>query len=96
MKALLPAALTLLLAACATGTSRGAPVPVIPADATEAVRTESNGDVVTEYRVDGMVRVIKVQPPRGPAYYLYDRNGEIVSTRAGDDSPQVYFRLFEW
>ncbi|MGO1541319.1 MAG: DUF2782 domain-containing protein [Luteimonas sp.] len=97
MKALLPTALLMLLAACATGT--GAPdagMPAIPADATEAVRTEANGDVITEYRVGDQVRVVKVQPPRGPAYYLYDRDGQIISTRAGDDSPQTYFKLFEW
>ena len=97
MKALLPAALLLLLAACGTGADApGAPMPVIPADATEAVRTEANGDVITEYRVGGQVRVVKVQPPRGPAYYLYDRDGQVISTRAGDNSPQTYFKLFEW
>ena len=96
MKALLLAPL-LLLAACATGMDANpAGMPAIPADATEAVRTEANGDVITEYRVGGQVRVVKVQPPRGPAYYLYDRDGQIISTREGDDSPQTYFRLFEW
>lgn len=96
MKALLFVPL-LLLGACATqmgGTAVG--MPEIPADATEAVSTEANGDVITEYRVGGQVRVVKVQPPRGPAYYLYDRDGQIISTRAGDDSPQTYFKLFEW
>src|SRR5690606_19830162 len=74
MKALILAPL-LLLGACATqmgGTAAG--IPEIPADATQAVRTEANGDVITEYRVGGQIRVVKVQPPRGPAYYLYDRD----------------------
>ena len=97
MKALLPVALLMLLAACATDTGgTAAGMPPIPADATEAVRTEANGDVITEYRVGGQVRVVKVQPPRGPAYYLYDRDGQIISTREGDNPPQTYFRLFEW
>lgn len=96
MKALLPIALLMLLAACATDMGDAAGMPPIPADATEAVRTEANGDVITEYRVAGQVRVVKVQPPRGPAYYLYDRDGQIISTREGDNSPQTYFRLFEW
>lgn len=98
MKVLLPAVLLLLLAACGTGADAPAapPVPVIPADATESVRTEANGDVVTEYRVAGQIRVVKVQPARGPAYYLYDRDGQIISTRPGDDSPQTYFKLFDW
>lgn len=95
MKALLLVPL-LLLGACATDMGATAGMPDIPADATEAVRTEANGDVITEYRVDGQVRVVMVQPARGPAYYLYDREGQIISTREGDDSPQTYFRLFEW
>lgn len=96
MKALLIIPL-LLLGACATQVG-GAPAgfPGIPADATEAVRTEANGDVITEYRVAGQVRVVKVQPVRGPAYYLYDRDGQIVSTREGDNPPQTYFKLFDW
>lgn len=96
MKALLFVPL-LLLGACATEIG-GAPagMPEIPADATEAVRTEANGDVITEYRVDGQVRVVRVQPVRGPAYYLYDRDGQIVSTREGDNPPQTYFKLLEW
>lgn len=96
MKALLFVPL-LLLGACATqvgGTPAG--IPEIPADATETVRTAPNGDVITEYRVAGQVRVVRVQPPRGPAYYLYDRDGQIVSTREGDNPPQTYFRLFDW
>ena len=40
------------------------------------------------------LRVVKVQPKRGPAYYLQDRNGD---GRPDDDkvSP-VYFKLFGW
>lgn len=96
MKALLLVPL-LLLGACATQMGApGAGIPEIPADATEAVRTEANGDVITEYRVDGQVRVVMVQPPRGPAYYLYDRDGQIISSRDGDHPPQTYFKLFEW
>ncbi|MFZ7095242.1 DUF2782 domain-containing protein [Luteimonas dalianensis] len=96
MKALLLVPL-LLLGACATqmgGTAAG--MPEIPADATEAVRTEANGDVITEYRVGDQVRVVKVQPSRGPAYYLYSQDGRIVSTREGDNPPQTYFKLFDW
>ncbi|HIY70320.1 MAG TPA: DUF2782 domain-containing protein [Candidatus Luteimonas excrementigallinarum] len=90
-------ALVLSVAGCATGTGAGsAAIPEIPADATEAVRTAPNGDVITEYRVADQVRVVKVQPPRGPAYYLYSRDGQIISTQEGDNPPQTYFRLFEW
>ena len=97
MKALLPAALTLLLAACGTGgEAPGAPMPEAPADAVETVRTEPNGDVITEYRVGGQLRVVRVEPRRGPVFFLYDRNGQIISTRPGDNEPRTYFPLYEW
>ncbi len=91
---LLTLAMTLALAGCATtGSARGE--PEIPADAVAATRMQPNGDEITEYRVAGQLRVVKVQPRRGPAFYLYDRNGD---GRLDDDpnvSP-VYFKLFEW
>ena len=87
-------ALVTFLAGCATTTAaRGE--PEIPADAVAATRVQPNGDEITEYRVAGQLRVVKVQPRRGPAFYLYDRNGD---GRLDDDpnvSP-VYFKLFEW
>jgi len=97
MRTLHPALLLpLLLAVGACASMPEDPGFDIPAGAAEHTRTESNGDQITEYRVDGQVRVIRVQPPRGPAYYLYERNGAIVSTRPGDDPPQTYFKLFSW
>ena len=65
----------LLLGACATN---GMPADEIPADAVEATRIEANGDTVTEYRVDGRLRALKVVPSRGAPYYLFDRNGDGV------------------
>ncbi len=88
---LLPFALA--LAACATTPDAGID---LPSDAVENSRTEANGDVITEYRVAGQLRMVRVQPPRGPAYYLYERNGQLVSTKPGDDPPQTYFKLFSW
>ena len=70
--------------------------PAIPGDAVENTRTEANGDVITEYRVAGQLRMVRVQPSRGPAYYLYERNGQLLSTKAGDNPPQTYFKLFSW
>lgn len=94
----LPASALLLpllgLAACATTGSDTAGTD-IPPDATSAVRTMDNGDVVTEYRVAGQLRVLKVQPRRGPAYYLYDRNGDGRVDEERGTSP-IYFKLFEW
>ena len=83
----------LLLAACA---STGAGPDGIPAGAEEAVRTMPNGDVITEYRVAGQMRAVKVEPARGPTYYLYDRDGDGLVDKAGDNPPQTYYELFKW
>lgn len=91
------AGLLLAAAACATADPSLAGPPV-PAGAVEAVRTEPNGDVVTEYRVAGQLRMVRVQPNRGPTYYLIDRNGDgrlDASEGEGPVSP-VYFKLYEW
>jgi len=85
--------LALALAACATTAD---PAIDIPPDAVENTRTEANGDAITEYRVAGQLRMVRVQPSRGPAYYLYERNGQLLSTKAGDNPPQTYFKLFSW
>ncbi|MEN1941311.1 DUF2782 domain-containing protein [Luteimonas sp. MJ246] len=86
-------AASLMLGACATN---GMPADEIPADAVEATRTEANGDVVTEYRVDGRLRALKVVPSRGAPYYLFDRNGDGVVDSERDGVSPVYFKLFEW
>lgn len=88
--------LLLALAGCAT-TDPSLPSGVdIPPDAVENTRTEANGDVITEYRVNGDLRVVHVKPSRGPAYHLYVRDGRVLSTREGDNPPQTYFKLFGW
>ncbi|MEN1956127.1 DUF2782 domain-containing protein [Luteimonas sp. MJ204] len=86
-------AAALLLGACATN---GMPADEIPADAVEATRIEANGDTVTEYRVDGRLRALKVVPSRGAPYYLFDRNGDGVVDSERDGVSPVYFKLFEW
>ena len=88
--AFLAIASTLALVACATTG------PDIPAGATSATHTEANGDVVTEYRVGNSLRMVQVQPKRGPTYYLYDRDGDGIVDKAGDNPPQTYFKLFSW
>lgn len=93
----LAAALLLGLAACMTADPY-AGAPEIPPGAIESVKTYDNGDVVTEYRVAGQLRLVRVQPPRGPSYYLYDRNGDgrlDASDGEGPISP-VYYKLYEW
>jgi Protein of unknown function (DUF2782) len=85
--------LMLVLGGCATtGGSLGN--AEIPPDAVAATKIAPNGDEITEYRVAGQLRMVKVQPKRGPAYYLYDRNGD--GRPDGDNISPVYFKLFEW
>ena len=93
LPSLVLSALLLALAGCAT-TDPGA--MVIPPGAEETVRVESNGDVITEYRVEGELRVVQVQPARGPTYMLYVSDGRVLSTHPGDNPPQTYFKLFGW
>ncbi len=95
-----PLVLPLLLAlgGCATTTGSadaGAANTDIPSDAVAATKVQPNGDEITEYRVAGQLRIVKVQPKRGPAFYLYDRNGDGRLDEDKDVSP-VYFKLFEW
>lgn len=84
----------LFLSACASSPSSDA--PPIPPEAEEITRTEANGDVITEYRVNGQLRIVRVQPSRGVEYFLHDRDGDGIVDHPGGDVPQVYFRLFEW
>jgi hypothetical protein len=94
--------LATLLGACATGGAAGpgsqaaGDIPAIPDDAVAAVRTEGNGDVVTEYRVQGQLRMVKVVPVRGPAYYLVDRDGDGHMDPAKGEVPTTWFKLFSW
>ena len=86
-------AAALALAGCATA----GPEAALPDDAVPATRTEANGDVITEYRVGGALRMVKVVPARGPTYYIYDRNGDgVVNDRDAKDGPLTYYKLFGW
>ena len=92
-----PLLLASLLAACATvpQTAGGESLPV-PDGAVAAVHTEDNGDVVTEYRVQGQLRMVKVVPFRGPTYYLVDSDGDGRMDPAKGETPTTWFKLFSW
>ena len=94
MRTALPVLLAMasVLAGCATVP----PEQMLPADAVTATRTEGNGDVVTEYRVQGQLRMVKVVPVRGPAYYLVDRDGDGHMDPAKGEVPTTWFKLFSW
>lgn len=94
MRAILPLVLLLALNGCATTPSPQADA-AIPPDAVASERVMDNGDAITEYRVAGQLRMVQVKPKHGPAYFLYDRNGD---GRIDHDrnAPTVYFELFKW
>ena len=89
-------ALAVSMAACAS-MDPNAP-PDVPAGAVEATRTESNGDVVTEYRVNGAVAMVRIVPRQGPTYYLVDSDGDgrLDRTPHGTRDTPVYYKLYEW
>ena len=91
-------ALAVLLPAACASTGPNDPPPVPPPGATEATRVESNGDVVTEYRVNGSVAMVKITPNRGPTYYLLDADGDgrLDRTPHGTTDTPVYFKLYGW
>lgn len=94
MKTLMLAGL-LLLAGCATTGGAGSP-PVDVTGAEVAKRTLDNGDTVEEYRVGGQLRMVKVSPSKGPAYYMYDRNGDGRMDSDKDGVSPVYWKLYSW
>ena len=89
-------ALAASMAACAT-VDPDAP-PDVPEGAEQATRTESNGDVVTEYRVNGVIAMVRIVPEHGPTYYLVDsdHDGRLDRTAHGTRDTPVYFKLYEW
>lgn len=87
----------LALAACATTPGPDETPPVDLAGAEVATRTLENGDIVQEYRVGTQLRMVRITPPRGPAYYLYDRDGDgRLDRNDAERLPQTYWKLFSW
>lgn len=82
---------TLLLSACASD-----PTATLPTDAVPVTHTESNGDVITEYRVAGMLKMVKVQPFRGPTYYIEDHDGDGKLDWDKRRGPMTYYKLYSW
>lgn len=67
-------------------------------DAEVVTRTAPNGDVISEYRVGGLLQVVKVVPRNGVTYYLVDDNSDGVLDRRQGEGPitPVQYRLLEW
>jgi len=88
-------AASLLTAGCATTGTADAPVDLTGAEV--ASRVLDNGDKVDEYRVNGQLRMVRITPVRGPAYFLYDRDGDgTLDRNDAENLPQVYWKLFSW
>ncbi len=81
---------SVLLAACATST------PQPPEGAERSVRVEANGDVVEEYRVGTVLRMVKVTPRVGVPFYLVDRDRDGRLDKPEGEMPGVYFKLYSW
>ena len=91
MRTILPALFVLALSACTT-----VPPEDMLANADPLTRTEANGDVITEYRVAGALRMVKVVPSRGPTYYVYDRDGDGKLDWSKGEAPLTYYKLSSW
>ena len=93
----LPWSCLLAVAGCAS-TAGSTPADIDLANAQVAVRTEKNGDTIEEYRVAGNLRMVKVTPARGAAYYLYDSDGDGRLDKSKDnvDVSPVYWKLYGW
>jgi len=67
---------------------------------TVSIRTGDNGDRIEEYRQDGRLTMVRITPPHGVPYYLFDTNGDGRLDKA--DIPEhenvapVYWTLYEW
>lgn len=81
----------LALSACST-----VPPEQMLTDAVPVTRTESNGDAITEYRIAGALKLVKVVPLRGPTYYIEDRNGDGKLDWNKGEAPMTYYKLYNW
>lgn len=65
----------------------------------EVTIVERKGEVHEEYRVNGVLYMVKVQPKKGPPYYLVDMNGDGVFDSFEDDPTNntvPRWVLFRW
>ena len=67
-------------------------------DADVVTRTMDNGNVVSEYRVAGLLRVVKIVPKAGVTYYLTDddNDGRLDRRRGEGPITPVQYRIFSW
>ncbi|MGB5834092.1 MAG: DUF2782 domain-containing protein [Thiohalocapsa sp.] len=83
-----------------------APAPAAPAPATpddliepEVTITETDTEVIYEYRVNGRVYMVKIDPIVGPPYYMMDIDGDGVLDVQNQRPPELavpQWLLFSW
>ena len=67
------------------------PPPQVEAEELEPEVTiiEKEQETLYEYRINGAVYMIKIQPKRGPAYYLLDLDGDGEMDTQHDDPAAI-------
>lgn len=84
---------------------QGAEVPAMPKGADgqpiepEVTIIETGKETIYEYRINGAVYMLKVQPVAGPAYYLVDTNGDGSFETHTEDPRNITVNqwiLFRW
>lgn len=77
------------------------PPPIEADDMIEPEITIRDGkeETVYEYRRNGKLIMVRVQPSSGPAYYFFDADGDGVLEQHDDDprkNPTVQWMLLQW
>jgi len=80
------------------------PLPEEPQQSTDIPEPEVNiihrkDRTIEEYRVNGVLRYIKITPSQGPAYYMVDTNGDGFVDQRFDDLENPHtnqWLLMEW
>jgi hypothetical protein len=78
-----------------------APAPVTSADLIEPEVTiiETDTEVIYEYRVNGRVYMVKIQPQIGPPYFMMDIDGDGLLDVQDQRPPELavpQWLLFSW
>ncbi len=82
------------------------PEPLVPAPQVdsellepEVTIIEREDEILYEYSVNGQVYMVRIQPKRGPAYYLLDMDGDGDYDVQGNDPAKIvvpHWVFFRW
>ncbi|MGY3266590.1 DUF2782 domain-containing protein [Lysobacter sp. HA35] len=87
-----------MLAGCASMAAPADDPTAALRDADVTTHTLDNGDTVSEYRVAGLLRVVKIVPKTGVTYYLTDddNDGRLDHRRGDGPINPVQYTIFKW